>query len=103
MSDSLVSNGPAGATAGMSKVLAYNSQPVQVQYDHQEVLDGKETQHLVEDSGVGHDDEPDHQKRPVLNEQGLGDVPHVGAVFSQEGRLLDTRLVLTARLGANHF
>lgn len=80
--------------SGRSEVLAYNNQSVQVQYDHEEVLNGKETQHLVEDVKVGHDSESDHQKRPVLDKQGLHDAPNVRAVLSQERHLLWTLLTL---------
>lgn len=96
------STAPASSSAGGSEVLAYNNQPVQVQYDHQEVLDGEENQHLVEDLEVDHDDEPDNQERPVLDKQGLHDAPNVRAVFSQEGHLLDPLLTITLWLGVHH-
>lgn len=86
----------------MSEVLAYYSQPVQVQYDHQEVLDGEEAQHLVEDFKVGHDSQSDHQERPVLDEQGLHHAPYVRTAPSQEGRLLDSPLSIVVRLGVHH-
>lgn len=94
---------PPGATAGRSEVLAYNSQPVQVQYDHQEVLDGEENKHLVEDIEVGHNGEPDHQERPILDKQGFNSTPHVRAVFSEEGDLLDTLLSLTIWIVVHHY
>lgn len=92
-----------GVAGGRSEVLAYHSQPVQVQYDHQEVLDGEEHQHLVEDVKVGHDSEPDHQERAVVDKQGLHDAPHVRTVLLKEGHLLDPWLILTVRLGVHHF
>ena len=89
----------AGCTGrGGPGVLAYNNQPVHVEYDHQEVLDGKENQHLVEDMVMYHDGEPDHQEGPVLDEQGLHDAPYVRAVFGQEGRLSRALLSLAVRL-----
>ena len=88
---------------GGSEVLPYYSQPVQAQYDHQEVLDGEENQHLVDDFEDGHDGEPDQQKRPVLDEQGVHDAPHVRAVSSQEGGLLGALLTVAACPRGDHF
>lgn len=86
---------PAGSTA---RVQAYNNQSVQVQRDHQRVLDGEEQYHLVEDVEVDHEEEPDHQERHVLDEQGHQDAQDVRAVLSQEGHLAGRLLVISVWL-----
>ena len=57
----------------------------------------------MEDAEIGHDNEPDHQERSVLDKQGLHDAPHVRAVLLEEGHLLDLQLIFTVWLGAHHF
>ena len=64
-------------------VLADDHQPVHVQGEHQQVLNGKEDQHLVEDSEMDEDNKPDHQERPVVDEQGLNNSPQVCAVLGK--------------------
>ena len=82
------------------KVIADDTQSVQVQYDHQEVLDGEENQHLVENIKADHDDEPDDQKGPVLEEQALSYGPDVRASSVQDTHVL--ALSLRLRFGVHH-
>lgn len=89
----------SAAAAGSSVVLTENHQPVQAEYDHQEVLDGEESQHLVKDFAIDHGDDSHHQERTVLDEQGFCGVPHVSAVFGEEAAPL---LILTLWLVAHH-
>lgn len=89
----------------MSVVQQYNGQPVQAQCDHKAVLDGKETKHLVEDSEVNNDSQPDQQKRPILDKEGLYDTPNISAVFNKEGfpDNLIFSAILFIRFGVHHY
>lgn len=88
---------------GISEVHTYNGQPVQVQYDNQKVLDGEETKHLVKNAEVGHDSKSDHQKRSIMDKQGLHDIPYVRAVFNAEGHFVVTFLPLTFWVVVHHY
>lgn len=60
-------------------------QSVDIQDDHQEVLNGEEDEHLVNDVEVAHHREPDHQERPILDEQGFHRAPDVRPEVGEPG------------------
>ena len=70
---------------GWFVVLADNEEAVEVEDDHQEVLDGEEDEHLMDNAEVEHDGEAHDQEGPVLDEEALHDLPDVATVAGQDG------------------
>lgn len=65
-----------------------DKQSVKIQYDHQEVLYGKEDEHLVYNVEVDYDSESDDQEGSVLDEEALHDAPDVPLQTGEQGATL---------------
>lgn len=75
-------------------------QPVDIQWHHQQVLDGKEDQHLVDDAKMDHDCQANNKEWAILNEEGFHHSPKVRPVFGEESVTLTFTLIICFRI--NH-
>lgn len=65
-----------------------DKETVQVQYDHQKILDAEEDEHLVNHIEVNYNSESDHQEGTVLDEKAPHNAPDVHFQTREQGATL---------------
>ena len=88
---------PSSRCGGRSDVQADDYQSVEVQNNHQNVLDSEEHQHLVKNVEVDNYNQADNKERSILDEKALHNVPYVRTMSRQPFTAASLHILLFLR------